>query len=147
MSKAPYDDAFKTLINGPELIVISFINEIFHTNYPYDSRIYTLANESLSPESGNRLKKIISDSLILIEENDKEICYHMECQSYADDQILIRMAQYDLQIALHRFSYEDASLKLQLPESAVLFLRNGPKHKEEAEQMLSEICSQDRETV
>ena len=130
MSKTPYDDAFKTLINGPELIVISFINEIFHTNHPYDSRIYTLANESLSPESGNRLKKIISDSVILIEENDKEICYHMECQSYADDQILIRMAQYDLQIALHRFSYEDASLKLQLPESAVLFLRNGPKHKE-----------------
>ena len=57
MSKTSYDDAFKTLINGPELIVISFINEIFHTNHPYDSRIYTLANESLSPESQDRRKK------------------------------------------------------------------------------------------
>ena len=53
--------------------------------------------------------------------------YHLECQSTRDGQILIRMVEYGTRIALEhaRFDPDGERLILELPRSALIYLRGG----------------------
>jgi len=58
--------------------------------------------------------------MIYGKENKK---YHLECQSTADNSMVVRMFEYDSQIALDGSIIEENVLKVRFPNSAVLFLR------------------------
>ena len=53
--------------------------------------------------------------------------YHLECQSTRDGQILIRMVEYGTRIALEHAMFDSygARLILELPRSALIYLRGG----------------------
>ena len=127
-----YDDVFKTMISGPKYPLLKLINEIFHTDYTGKEKIQYYDKEFIYPDFQNNFEKRLSDSSFSIEKDGISKHYHIECQTNADDAILIRIFEYDIQIAFRHHKMKDHELSVVFPESAVLFLRNP---KEDAKQL------------
>ena len=119
-----FDNAFLSGCAWHKRLLIPLINEVFNKNIPEDAVIEGLSNEhfkqGLDDENDDRLIKRITDALI--KANGER--YHFECESKNDGEILIRIAEYDTQIAINDAKYEEYSVIVNLPQTAVIFLRN-----------------------
>lgn len=126
-----FDNAFLSECAWHKRLLIPLINEVFHKRIPEDAIIEHSANEQFSQENVDAEKetliKRITDALICVG-NEK---YHFECESKNDGEILIRIGEYDMQIAFNDAIYENYTVKMNLPETAVVFLRNHRKLPEE----------------
>ena len=113
----PYDDAFRTLIVKCPMLVIPLVNEAFHEKYELRETVNVFHNEFFV---GNRYQKErITDSHIGI--RDKR--YHAECQSSMDGTIVVRIFEYDAQIAAENTQTEKGETTFTFPYSALLYLR------------------------
>lgn len=123
ISNTPYDDAFRTLLIECPRLVIPIVNELFGTDYTGTEKIILLQNEHfITVQEGGRDEKI-TDAYFIIK-GKREQRFHIECQSTADGSIIIRMFEYDVQIAIENSKYKDYRLEINFPDSAVLFLRH-----------------------
>jgi hypothetical protein len=121
----PYDDVFRTLIRDCSHLVIPVINEAFGENYGSDAEIILKENEIFLRRQNGEEEKRITDSLLEIIEGikpDKD--YHMECQSTPDGNMIVRIYEYDSQIALHEGRLKDGVLEVRFPNSAIMYLRS-----------------------
>ena len=86
-SNTPYDDVFRTLLNDCSSLIIPVINEVFGED-----------NGFLFSGNWNKKEK-----------------YHLECQSTTDNKMIVRMFEYDTQIALDagEISYQVLVMKTQ----------------------------------
>lgn len=126
----PYDDVFRTLLNDCSSLIIPVINEIFGEHYTGSEQIRFLPNEHFMNKQGGEEQERITDSNFVIESCDHNVKsknYHMECQSTADDSMLVRIFEYATQIALDNGEIKDNTLTVRFPNSAVLFLRSDRK--------------------
>ncbi len=120
LCNTPFDDVFRTLLEKCSKLIIPVINEIFHTDYTFKDEVLVLANEQyFSDEEGNEIKKV-TDSYLKIRDN----IYHIECQSTDDTYMEIRMMEYDFHIALDNVTINDGIRIAELPQSAVLVVKN-----------------------
>lgn len=125
MNPTAYDDACKTLIVDHTHLMIAVINEVFGTDYTGGERIEFLPAEHFLPDSEGGGRKIISDSCFRIVRDDgTSVKYHIESQSTPDGTILIRMAEYDISIAIEDGNVDGNTLTITIPESAVIMLRS-----------------------
>lgn len=121
----PYDNVFKTLLIECSGLIIPVINEVFRENHARDEKIVFSQNELfMVKQNGNEDEKITDSCFNFAESPDRK--YHLECQSSADGSILIRMFEYDTQIALNNSELDNIShiLTATFPQSAVLYLRH-----------------------
>ena len=123
-SPTPYDDVFRTLVNDCSKLVIPLINEAFGEHYSGDEEIRFSPNEHfLNQQDGQESKRITDSSFAIMGKTTKR--YHLECQATPDYSILIRIFEYDAQIALDQDSeVVDNSIVVSFPHTAVLFLRS-----------------------
>ena len=119
----PYDDVFRTLLNDCSELFIPVINEIFGTHYTGDEEIIFAPNEHfLNQQDGEEEKRITDSSFVIVgDEKKRFLC---ECQSIADSSMLVRIFEYATQIALDQGEIVGNVLKVEIPRSAVLFLRS-----------------------
>ena len=110
-----FDDVFRTIAQKMPHLLIPLINEVFHTNYSEDEDFEQLRNEHYE-----KYGKIITDSIIRIGRH----IYHLECQSEKDAEMVIRMFEYDISIALEHASDLDEIWEIEFPQSCVLYIRN-----------------------
>ncbi len=110
-----FDDVYRTIISRMPQFIIPVINDAFGTRYPMD-----VAFEQLKNEFYTKNGKLITDSIFLV----KGHLYHVECQSNPDNTMAIRMFEYGLEIALERARKNKDYLHVDLPESAVIYLRH-----------------------
>ena len=119
-----YDNAFLSGCVWHKRLMIPLVNEIFDKNIPEDAKIMHGANENYSrgktKNRENTIIKRITDALIRVDAGK----YHIECESKNDGEILIRIAEYDMQIALVDAIHGNYEVKVELPDTAVIFLRN-----------------------
>ena len=121
----PYDDAFRTMMNDCIQLLIPVINEIFGKNYSGKEKIITHPNEHfINQQDGKEQKRITDSSFSIISENNKEDKYIFECQSTADDTLIIRIFEYVTQEALDSGKIDNYQLIVTIPNAAVLFLRS-----------------------
>ena len=100
MSNTIYDSVYRTLLNDCTSLIIPVINEVFGTHYSGDEDIHLYPNENIltSPE-GELYTRITDSNFVIIEGSPQR--YHIECESSENDStMLIRMYEYDSQIAL-----------------------------------------------
>lgn len=95
-----YDNVFKTMKSKHKRLFISVINDTFGKNYPMDAKVETLPSEGYLTESGmtdgsKKIEEQISDFLLKI---GSEV-YLLECQSYDDSSMAIRIAEYAFIVA------------------------------------------------
>ena len=110
-----FDDVFRTIAQKMPQLLIPLINEVFHTNYSEDTDFEQLRNEHYE-----KYGKIITDSIIRIGPH----LYHIECQSKRDADMVIRMFEYDISIALEHTSKAENIWEIEFPQSCVLYVRN-----------------------
>lgn len=123
-----YDDVFRTLSVDCKQLLIPVVNEVFHTAYNGNEQVLTAANEIYMKQQEGELEKIITDSSFqILSENGESGYYHLECQSTIDGTMLIRMYEYDSQLALKNGVFVNHTLMVRFPESAVLYLRHDRK--------------------
>ena len=122
----PYDDVFRTLLVDCKGLIIPVVNEVFGEHFTGKERIILKENEIfLRQQDGDEEKRITDSSFAIVgigENYTKQ--YHLECQNTADGSMLIRMYEYDSQIALKEGVLEGTVLNVYFPQSAILYLRH-----------------------
>ena len=137
MSNTIYDSVYRTLLNDCTSLIIPVINEVFGTHYSGDEDIHLYPNENIltSPE-GELYTRITDSNFVIIEGSPQR--YHIECESSENDAtMLIRMYEYDSQIALSDIKINGSTLHVKLPRSAVLYLRHN-RHTPDEYKMIYE---------
>ena len=119
----PYDDAFRTMVQECKTLIIPVVNEIFGTDYNETVKIDFEENEIFMYREEEMEKRITDSSFSITSEVQKKY-YHLECQSTVNGSMVVRMFEYDSQIALKHREEEGNVLNLKFPESAVLYLWN-----------------------
>lgn len=125
-------------------LFLPLIEEIFHKCYRENVKVRLLSTEYVvsreKGEGGKTLHSIYSDLVIQIGERD---IYHFECQMKRDKNMVIRMMEYDLHIALaHSMIEEDRNerdFQMYLPHSAILYLEH-TKNTPDAEKCQRKNC-------
>ena len=99
MVNTPYDDVFRTLLTDCTALIIPVVNELFHTSYTGKETIHLLQNEHfIKLPDGNEQERITDSSFEILGRERKR--YHVECQSTEDGSMIVRMFEYDTQLAL-----------------------------------------------
>ena len=157
MDNTPYDDVFRTLLTDCTELMIPVVNEIFHTKYTGEETVCLLQNEHFIKMPDGREQERITDSSFEIisketetgfytreKQKEKESAaqavsrsavqhrrYHIECQSTEDGSMIIRMFEYDTQLALENKELTADTLTVRFPDSAVVSLRHTQNTPEE----------------
>ena len=118
-STTPYDDALRVELEKMPRVMIPLINEAFNKQYDPGTTLVQFKNEHMMFG-----RKAITDSHLYVGEITVENHhYHFECES-SGKEISIRMAEYDLMIALEGIKETSEGIhQILLPSSAVLYLR------------------------
>lgn len=117
-----YDSAFRTILNDCSKLIIPVINISFGEHYTGNERITFFPNEHFIDQQNAPDEKRITDTNFAVHGIVRKT-YHWECQSTPDSRILIRLFEYDAQIALDQGEIAKEALTVEFPHTAVLYLR------------------------
>ena len=122
-----YDGAFRTIVNDCKQFVLPFINEVFGEAYDGTELIEFHPNEHfIDPLEEPDKRRITDTNFSVIGRQIKK--YHLECESSKySSKILIRLFEYDTQIALDEGEVGVDEIKVTFPHTAVLYLRDTKK--------------------
>ena len=129
-----YDDAFRTMETECNDLLLPFLNYAFDENYDNSARITRFRNEHFVEHADHTEEKKITDSHFEVVQNGIAKRYHLECESKPyDKSILIRIFEYDAQIAVDDAMTDRQKIKLRFPNSGLLMLRSNSNTPDEAE--------------
>lgn len=118
-----YDSAFRTVLNDCSKLIIPIINVSFGEHYTGEEKIEFQPNEHFLTQQDAPVEKRITDTNFAVVRGIERRMYHWECQSTPDSRMLIRLFEYDAQIALDRSEVSREILTVTFPNTAVLYLR------------------------
>ena len=139
-----YDDAYRTMLEKCSSLVLPVINELFGEDYSGNEEVILNQNELFITTPEEKSVERITDSSMQVVTADRKSRYHIECQSSPDQSILIRLFEYDSQIALDNGSLEENCLVVEFPRSALIYLRSSEKTPDE---MTIEIRTSDGQSI
>ena len=119
-----YDNVFKTMKSKHKRLFISVINDIFGKEYPLDAKVEVLPSEGYLTESetadgSKEIEEQISDFLIKI---GSEV-YLLECQSYDDGSMAIRIAEYAFIVARQFATWDIGHATIPMPRFSVIYVK------------------------
>ena len=124
-SATAYDDSFRTLLNDCRELIIPVVNEAFGEDYTGQEEIIFAPNEHfLNQDGGTEEKRITDSNFIIVSAGGAKKRYHIECEANLDDTIILRIFEYDAQIALNDGKRDGAIFTVSFPHSAVMALRH-----------------------
>ncbi|GHV75086.1 hypothetical protein AGMMS49940_23880 [Spirochaetia bacterium] len=109
-----YDLIFKRLMRLSQGAIVQFINGLFNTDYPVDSRVDYPSTETITDD----LTHVVSDMLILI---GGEHLYHIEAQINNDENMALRVFNYGYLEGLKRKTVEDALITIPFPDARIIY--------------------------
>ena len=122
-----YDGVFRTIINDCSWFVLPLINEVFGEHYSGTETIEFHPNEHFISQNDDPDSRRITDTNFTVTGSTVKK-YHLECESSKySTRILVRIFEYDAQIALDEGEIEGETIKVTFPNTAVLYLRNSSK--------------------
>ena len=123
-----YDNVFKTMKSKHKRLFISVINDVFGKEYPLDTKVEVLPSEGYLTESetadgSKEIEEQISDFLIKI---GSEV-YLLECQSYDDGSMAIRIAEYAFIVARQFATWDIGHATIPMPRFSVIYVKRTEK--------------------
>ncbi len=123
-----YDNVFKTMKMKHKRLFVSVINDVFNRDYPADVKVEVLPSEGYLTESetvdgSKEIEEQISDFLIKI---GSEI-YLLECQSYDDSSMAIRIAEYAFITARQSAAWDIGHAVIPMPQFSVIYVKRTDK--------------------
>lgn len=119
-----YDNVFKTMKMKHKRLFVSVINDVFNKDYPVDVKVEVLPSEGYLTESetadgSKEIEEQISDFLIKI---GSEV-YLLECQSYDDGSMAIRIAEYAFIVARQFAEWDIGYATVPMPQFSVIYVK------------------------
>ncbi len=119
-----YDNVFKTMKLKTKRLFIPVINNIFDRNYSFDESITVLSSESAyvdeSPDGKiTEPHQLESDYRIRI----GQATYLLECQSYDDNTIQIRITEYAFLSSIDEAEYGPGWAHIKMPHIAIIYIK------------------------
>ena len=123
-----YDNVFKTMKSKHKRLFISVINDVFGKEYSLDTKVEVLPSEGYLTESetadgSKEIEEQISDFLIKI---GSEV-YLLECQSYDDGSMAIRIAEYAFIVARQFATWDIGHATIPVPRFSVIYVKRTEK--------------------
>ena len=123
-----YDNVFKTMKSKHKRLFISVINDTFGRDYPVDADVAVLPSEGYLTESetadgSKEIEEQISDFLLKI---GQEV-YLLECQSYNDDSMAIRIAEYAFIAARQSAVWDIGHATIPMPRFSIIYIKRTDK--------------------
>ena len=123
-SETAYDDAFRTMEGKCDDLLIPFVSHMFDENYDSTAEIKRYRNEHYVEHEDGSEEKRVTDSYFDITCKDVTKRYHLECESRKyDGTILVRLFEYDTQIAKDTSEKNIYKARFRFPNTGVLLLR------------------------
>ncbi|MGN0388178.1 MAG: hypothetical protein ACI4ER_05140 [Suilimivivens sp.] len=130
-----WDEIFKRELEVHPWLVLPLIKEVFHKAYPVDVKARLLSTEyvvdRVQEVSVRALNSIHADILLKVGRD----LYHFECQMEKNRDMVLRMLEYDMNIAFVHGRKERSSGNavddIELPKSAVIYLNYPERTKED----------------
>lgn len=109
-------------------LFVSVINDVFKKDYPLDVKVDVLPSEGYLTENetadgGKEIEEQVSDFLIKI----KDEIYLLESQSYDDDSMAIRIAEYAFITARQFATWDIGKAIIPMPRFAVIYVKRTNK--------------------
>ena len=119
-----YDNVFKTMKMKHKRLFVSVINDVFGKNYPRDIKVEILPSEGYLTENetadgSKEIEEQISDFLLRI---GSEV-YLLECQSYDDGSMAIRIAEYAFIVARQFASWDIGHATIPMPRFSIIYVK------------------------
>ena len=132
-SETAYDDAFRSMEGRCDDILIPFVGHMFGIRYGEGAKIKRLRNEQFIEKKDEADEKRITDSSFEITDKNVTKRFHLECESKKyDGTILVRVFEYDAQIARNNGKSSINRVRFKFPNSGILLLRSSGKVPEVA---------------
>lgn len=125
VSATAYDDAYRTMLEKCSSLILPVLSELFGEAFGGEEEITLNQNELFISTPDENSFERITDSSFQVSCNGIKKRYHLECQSTPDESILLRLFEYDSQIALDNSSLVGNRLIVEFPHSALIYLRSG----------------------
>ena len=105
-------------------LFVSVINDVFKKNYPADVKVEVLPSEGYlteneTPDGSKEIEEQISDFLIKIGSD----VYLLECQSYDDGSMAIRIAEYAFIVARQFATWDIGHATIPMPKFSVIYIK------------------------
>ena len=129
MKRTPdYDNVFKTMKMKHKILFISVINDVFKKNYSMNEKVEILPSEGYLTENktedgSKEIEEQISDFLIKI---GGEV-FLLECQSYDDGSMAIRIAEYAFIVARQSATWDIGHATVPMPQFSVIYIKKTDK--------------------
>lgn len=123
-----YDNVFKTMKSKHKRLFIPVINDVFGKEYPLDAEITVLPSEGYLTENetadgSKEIEEQISDFLLRIGNET----YLLECQSYNDDSMAIRIAEYAFITARQSAIWDIGHAIIPMPAFSIIYIKRTDK--------------------
>lgn len=123
-----YDNVFKTMKSKHKRLFIPVINDTFGKDYPADTDVEILSSEGYltgnqTKDGSKEIEEQISDFLIKI----KSEVYLLECQSYDDGSMAIRIAEYAFIVARQSAKWDIGHATIPMPQFSVIYIKKTAK--------------------
>lgn len=119
-----YDDAYRTIGSECDDLLIPYVNYFHNESYDKTAKVIRGRNEHFIGHQDHSQDKRITDASFVIEYGGQRKKYHHEAESSKyDDSMLIRMFEYDAEIALDDAEIDGHLIRVAFPYSGILVLR------------------------
>lgn len=123
-----YDNVFKTMKIKHKRLFISVINDAFGKAHPLDTEVVILPSEGYLTEGetadgSKEIEEQVSDFLLKI---GGEV-YLLECQSYNDDSMAIRIAEYAFLAARQSAVWDIGHATFTMPRFSIIYIKRTDK--------------------
>ena len=143
-SVTAYDDAYRTMLEKCSSLILPVLSEFFGEAFTGNETVTLNQNELfISTPDGSSYERITDSSFQVIGDTVKKR-YNLECQSTKDQTIMLRLFEYDSQIALDHSVLKDDRLVVEFPQSALIYLRSNEHTPDE---MILEIRTPEGQSV
>lgn len=114
-----YDNVFKTLKYNHTRLFVPIINKFFDKKYPIDAVTTLLPTGGIIDVEDSSEEKD-SDFLMCVEKDT----FLLECQSYPDSTMAIRIAEYSFNAAKNNAADENGRIILEMPAYSIIYVKS-----------------------
>ena len=123
-----YDSTFKTLKNRHTRLFIAVINLAFQKNYPLNAEVRIISSEGAfideaKPDDKSKVEMRENDFLISINDD----YYMIEAQSYDDNEMALRIAEYTFLAARSVAVYDQGHIIMPMPNYTIIYIKNSAR--------------------
>ena len=118
-----YDAVFWAGVINMKKYIIPLVNEAFGEHFTENATVDPDPNKQVFEHTDGSFGQGEMDALVTLNEASVSKKYHFEVETWVDNSIVVRIAEYSIGVARDNLQLTERGLEATLPNSAVIFLK------------------------